>query len=89
MAKRKIEVFTAGCPVCDEAVSEIRATACPSCDIVVYNLNDDNKENREKAAQYGIKAVPSVVIDGTPAACCDNRGIDIETLKQAGLGKPL
>jgi hypothetical protein len=28
--KRKIEVFTAGCPLCDETVKLVRELACPS-----------------------------------------------------------
>lgn len=39
MSKRKIEVFTAGCPVCDEAVKMVKSAACQSCEVVVYDLN--------------------------------------------------
>ena len=48
---RKIEVFTAGCPVCEEAVTQIKAAACPDCDVVVYDLQKgcDTMECREKA----------------------------------------
>ncbi len=89
--KRKIEVFTAGCPICDEAVSQIKAAACPDCDITVYNLTEgcETMECRDKAKEYGIKSVPAVVIDGKLADCCAGRGINLETLKQAGLGQRL
>ena len=31
-AKRKIEVFSAGCATCEEAIAVIRRAACPSCE---------------------------------------------------------
>lgn len=38
MAKRQIEVFTAGCFVCEEVVSQIKELACPNCEVVIYDL---------------------------------------------------
>ena len=89
MAKRLIEVFTAGCYVCDKAVEEIKALACPSCEIKVYDLNKkcETGECEVKAKEYGINSMPAVVIDGNLVSCCSNRGIDIEALKAAGLGQ--
>ena len=84
---RKIEVFSAGCPLCDEAEKKVRELACPSCDVTVLNLNEP--ETMERAKQLGIQSVPAVAIDGKLTDCCDRRGIDAETLKNAGLGKPL
>ena len=86
-ATRSIEVFTAGCPVCDEAVTQIKQAACPSCDVDVLDLHDPDVAAKAKA--YGIASVPAVVIDGKLADCCSGRGPDIATLKAAGLGKPL
>lgn len=86
-AKRKIEVFTAGCPVCDETLKQIKEAACPSCDISVLDLKDP--EAAERAKSLGIRSVPAVVIDGKLSDCCSGRGVDIEKLKDAGLGKPL
>lgn len=90
-SKRKIEVFTAGCPICDEAVAKVKKAACPSCDVIVYDLNKgcETNECRDKAKEYGIKSVPAVVIDGKLADCCSGKGIDVESLRQAGLGSPL
>jgi len=85
--KRKIEVFVAGCPVCNETVEEVRKEACPSCEITVLDMN--RPENAERARSLGIRSVPAVVIDGEQADCCSGRGVEIETLKNAGLGKPL
>ena len=85
--KRKIEIFSAGCSVCEEAVDVVKRNACSSCEISVLNMKDPNVVNRAKS--LGIKAVPAVVIDGKLADCCANRGIDLESLKAAGLGTPL
>ena len=84
--KRKIEIFTAGCPVCDEQVEIIKKEACPDCEIVVSNINTD-KEALGKSRSYKIRSVPSVVIDGVLAGCCSSSGINIEELKSLGLGK--
>lgn len=35
--KRQVEVFTAGCLLCDETVQLVRELACPSCDVTVYD----------------------------------------------------
>ncbi len=89
--KRRIEIFTAGCPVCDETVKQVREAACPDCEVIIYDLNKgcETNECRDKAKEYGIKSVPAVAIDGKLASCCSNNGVDIEALKQAGLGQPL
>lgn len=83
---RKIEIFTAGCPICDEQVSKVKEAACSSCDIEVLNVKE-NPEALKKSKSYKINSLPSVVIDGVLAQCCSNRGIDIEVLKSLGLGK--
>jgi hypothetical protein len=39
-AKRKIEVFSAGCPACIEVVEMVQRAACPSCEVIVLDMND-------------------------------------------------
>ncbi|TDT63598.1 glutaredoxin [Fonticella tunisiensis] len=87
--KRLIEVFTAGCYICENTVKEIKALACPNCEVIVYNLNKkcETNECENKAKQYGIKSVPAVAINGKLIDCYNNRGIDFEALKRAGLGQ--
>ncbi|WP_439889164.1 thioredoxin family protein [Pseudomonas sp. MBLB4123] len=85
--KRKIEVFSAGCPVCDEAVELVRNAACPSCDISVLDMRQIDVAQRAKA--LGVRSLPAVAIDGRLADCCSTRGIDEATLRAAGLGRPL
>ena len=87
--KRLIEIFTADCYICENAVKEIKTLACPNCEVKVYDLNKKCNTNEcvEKAEQYGVKSVPAVAINGKLVDCCSNRGIDYETLKRAGLGQ--
>ncbi len=86
-AKRKIEVFSAGCPACQEAVTLIQSIACPSCDVTVLDMNDAGVAQRAKG--LGVRSVPAVVVDGRLADCCQGRGPDAATLRAAGLGQPL
>lgn len=85
--KRKIEVFSAGCPTCQEAVEVIKRSACSSCEVTVHDMNDAKVTQRAKT--LGIRSVPAVVIYGKVADCCAGRGIDERVLRAAGLGQPL
>jgi glutaredoxin len=85
--KRVIEVFSAGCAVCQETVAMVQRAACPSCEVTVLDMQDPEVARRAKS--LGIRSVPAVVIDGTLAACCSGRGPDEATLRAAGLGQAL
>ena len=88
MAKtRKVEVFSAGCAVCEDTIALINRIACPSCEVEILDMHKPNVA--KKAKRYGIRSVPAVVIDGTLAACCAGRGPDEKQLRAAGLGQPL
>ena len=85
--KRKIEVFSAGCPACEEAVRAVSEIACPSCEVEVLDMHQP--EVAAKARQYGVRSVPAVAVDGKLADCCAGRGVDEATLRAAGVGAPL
>ncbi len=85
--KRQIEVFSAGCPACEETQAMVRRLACPSCVVTVHDMHDPAVAAKAKA--YGIHAVPAVVIDGQFAACCTGSGPVEATLRAAGIGTPL
>ena len=85
--KRKIEIFSAGCSVCDETIEMVNDIACPSCEISVLDMHD--KAVAKRARSLGVKSVPAVVIDGRLAGCCAGRGVDQDTLKQSGVGQSL
>lgn len=86
-SQRKIEVFSAGCPVCEETIQMINQVACSSCDVEVLDMHQP--EVAARAKQYGIRSVPAVVVDGRIADCCAGRGVDEATLRAAGVGVTL
>ncbi|CAN5881626.1 hypothetical protein BH23ACT12_BH23ACT12_06390 [soil metagenome] len=83
MAKRQVEVFTAGCPVCEPTVRLVRETACSDCEVTVYDLN---VEGADRARQYAVKTVPAVAVNGSLLPCCENQGVSAEELEAAGVG---
>ena len=85
--KRKIEVFSAGCPVCEETITLINEIACPSCEVLILDMRQDAVA--KKAKHFGIRSIPAVVIDGRLAECCAGRGPDEKVLRAAGIGVPL
>ncbi len=85
--KRRIEIFSAGCAICADAIARIRDNACPSCDISVLDMNDRTVADR--AEELGVGSIPAVAIDGKLVDCCAGRGPDLEVLRAAGLGTAL
>ncbi len=85
--KRKIEVFSAGCPACEETIAVVNRIACPSCEVQVLDMRQPAVA--AKAKTYGICSVPAVAIDGRLADCCADRGPEEVSLRAAGLGQPL
>lgn len=86
-ATRKIEVFSAGCTVCEDTIALVNSIACPSCEVEILDMH--KPEVAMKAKQYGVRSVPAVVVDGRLADCCVGRGPDKATLRAAGIGTPL
>lgn len=86
-ATRKIEVFSAGCAVCEDTVELINKIACPSCEVQILDMH--TPEVSRKAKNYGIRSVPAVVVDGRLADCCAGRGPDEQQLRAAGVGTPM
>ena len=84
-AKRKVEIFSAGCPVCRETVDLVARLACTSCDVTVLDMN--RRDVAARAKQLGVRSVPAVAIDGRLAGCCAGRGPDENALRAAGLGR--
>lgn len=84
---QNVEIFSAGCPICEDTIQKVRSLACPSCEVNVLDVNDPDVARR--AATLNVRSVPAVAIDGALAACCAERGIDEDALRAAGLGQPL
>lgn len=86
-ARRQIEVFSAGCPACEDTIELVQRAACPSCQVSVLDMRDAAVASR--ARSLGIRSVPAVVIDGQLVDCCAGRGPEEARLQAAGLGRPL
>ncbi len=78
-SKRKVEIFSAGCALCEEVIDVVRREAGSSSEVIVDKMTDARILKR--AEKFGIRSVPAVVIDGKLASCCTGRGVDIQVLK--------
>lgn len=89
--KRKIELFTAGCTICEPVVEMVKSMACGSCEVIIYNLSQpcETKECLEKVKTYGIKALPAIAVNGKLLSCCQNKGVSEAELISAGIGQPV
>ncbi len=85
--RRKVELFSAGCPACRGAEELVRRMSCPSCEVQVLDMKDEAVARRARA--LGIRSVPTVVVDGKVAGCCSGRGPEEETLRASGVGIPM
>ncbi len=86
-SKRKIEIFSAGCPVCTETVKLVEGIACPSCEVSVLDMNDPAVI--ERAKDLGVGTVPAVAVNGKLLNCDCGCRLDEETLRAAGIGKEI
>lgn len=84
MKKRTIELFTAGCPCCEDAVKLVQSLVCPSCELEILDIKSDEAA-QAKAKRYGVTRVPAVVVNGKLTECCQ-AGIDPATLRALGVG---
>ena len=82
--EHNVEVFSAGCALCEEVIDVVRQEAGSSSQVTVQNMMDARVLSR--AEKFGIRSVPAVVIDGKLASCCTGRGVDLQVLKDE-LGK--
>ena len=89
MEKRKIEVFTAGCSVCEPVVEMVKTMACNSCDLTIFDLKETGNTNEylRKVKAYNITSLPAVAVNGVLLSCCKDRGVSRQELEIAGIGK--
>ena|SRR5688500_3403491 len=59
-----IEIFSANCPLCKHITDDIEIGKCKGCNQIIYNVNEMTNELKLKMKEYGIKAVPTTIIDG-------------------------
>jgi len=82
--KKQVDIFTAGCPVCEPVVQLVKATAGANCNITVYNLSESRHKDILK--KYKLTRLPAVAVDGKLLDCCKNIGITKEDLINTGIG---
>lgn len=82
---RTVEVFSAGCPLCDEAAATVREAASSTDTVSIVDLRAPG--GLERARVLGVRQVPAVAVEGALAPCCATKGLDPEVLRAAGLGR--
>jgi glutaredoxin 3 len=61
--KRRIEVFSADCPLCRETLDLVRqAVSGCGCEVIERRCSGDTC--CAEARQYGVRTMPTVVVDG-------------------------
>lgn len=58
-----IEIFSADCPLCRHVVDIVEIGKCGGCTEIVHNMNRMTGDVKTKMEEYGIDAVPTIVID--------------------------
>ncbi len=86
-SKRQVEIFTAGCPACNETVRMVQRIVCESCEVTVLDMND--AAVAERAREIGVRTVPAVAVNGELVGCCTGAGPDEQTLRETGVGQAL
>lgn len=91
MAKRQVEVFTAGCPVCEPAVEFVTELACPDCEVAVHDLRQTGEAFRRRLGGRAGRSVRDHDRSGggSLVSCCRHGGPDRGELTQAGIGQRL
>ena len=59
-SKRKVEVFSAGCALCEEVIDLVRREAGSSTEVIVRKMIDARVLARAEA--LGIRSIPAVVM---------------------------
>ncbi len=79
--KHKIEVFSAGCPTCKEAIETVKKIAGPDASVEIHDMH--RHDVAAKAKEHGVRSLPAVLVDGKLAGCCFGRGPDEHTLRES------
>lgn len=75
----KIEVFSAGCHLCEETVELVNRLAGSGSEVAVLDMKD--KTVAERAKHLGVRSIPSVAVNGKLAGCCTGEGVSEEVLR--------
>ena len=88
MNKQKVELFTAGCPVCEPTVELVKSMACSNCEVIIYDLSKlcDTKECLTKVKEFSITSLPAIAVNGKLLGNFSTKYITKEELIKAGIG---
>ena len=78
---RTIEVFSAWCAACKDAIEMVKTLAGSEHQVHVQDMR--HAETAARARDLGIRSVPAVVVDGALAGCCAGRGPNEAVLRDA------
>lgn len=84
-ATRHVEIFSAGCPVCEETIALVNSMVCGNCSVTIHDMS--KPESAQRARALGVRSVPAVAVNGALASCCASRGVDEAALRAAGVGQ--
>ncbi len=79
-----IEVFSAGCSMCQDAIALVEELAGDG-NVTVHDMR--NPAAVAEAYRLRVQSLPAVLIDGRLVSC-EGGGIDEAALRAAGLGEP-
>jgi orotidine-5'-phosphate decarboxylase len=78
---KTIEMFSAGCPLCQKAEEMARRAAQAGWEVVVQSMH--SLEGAARARELGVAVVPSVAVNGRLLDCCSQHGPSQESLRAA------
>ena len=68
-----IEIFSANYPLFRHITDDIEIGNCEGCSQTVYDVNNITEGIKVKMKDYGVKAVPTTIIDGKNQNCRDSQ----------------
>lgn len=75
---KKIEVFSAGCPLCEETLYAVRELPSESCEVTIHDLNQTS--GAQRARELGVSRVPAIAVDGKLLSCCESEAPDLNKI---------
>ena len=58
----RIEIFSAGCPLCLRVIEQVRRVCDEGDKVTIYDMFEEEAERR--ADRYGVRQLPAVFVEG-------------------------
>ena len=75
---KKIEIFSAGCPLCEETLKSVQDLPLESCEITIHDLNETSGAQRAK--ELKVARVPAIAVNGQLLSCCESEKPDLSKI---------